>query len=494
MQTSIRAYLFVGLIVIGELIAVAAFRQRKMQGLANASQHSEMKKAKAQVDIAAEAGVFHTAQAERLERGWKAHGVQYAGYQTISFTNLMRHQFELLEAFATSLEGVELLTDEQPEMMVSPSMLEITRSWMTNMSIDFLVGEGDVGQAIEEEHASNIKAFKLSAASDIVGRYPSVEELDSWLKLMVSRHPEASLFRVGTSVEGRPITGITIKKREGLPVMYLQSALHAREWITLGANVWYINRLLTGNVSDEMWLTEQLEWRIVPLVNPDGYVWSYTKDRMWRKNRGTRLSKWCPRTHEADRHSHVGVDLNRNWDTQGWTEGIGMNKDPCTQSWGGLRPFDQPETKAISDYLLANKGQIRSFIDLHAFSQMWLYPPALVKLEVPDRTWFHDVKRAGDEAARRTQKVHRQRYKAGTPTALLPYLKPLGTAGSSFDWTFDPIRGPGIKYSYASELRPGQRAGWNGFTAKASEIKPAAEEYWEGIKHIAEVVVAEASA
>jgi len=276
--------------------------------------------AEAKVDIAAEAGVFHIAQAERLERGWKAHGVQYAGYRTIALTNLTHHQFELLEEFATSREGVELLTDEQPEMIVSPSMLEIAKSWLTSVFIDFLVGEEDVAQAIEEEHASNIEAFKLSAASDIVGRYPSVEELDAWMKLMASRHPEASLFRVGTSVEGRPITGITIKKREGLPVMYLQSALHSREWITLGANVWYISRLLTGNVSDETWLTEQLEWRIVPLVNPDGYVWSYTKDRLWRKNRGTGLSnKWCRRTFEADSHSHVGVDLNRNWDTQGWT-------------------------------------------------------------------------------------------------------------------------------------------------------------------------------
>lgn len=41
--------------------------------------------------------------------------------------------------------------------------------------------------------------------------------------------------------------------------------------------------------------------RIVPVLNPDGYEFTHTKDRMWRKNRAH---------HEGE---CVGIDLNRNF-------------------------------------------------------------------------------------------------------------------------------------------------------------------------------------
>lgn len=40
---------------------------------------------------------------------------------------------------------------------------------------------------------------------------------------------------------------------------------------------------------------------IVPVLNPDGYVHTHTKDRMWRKNRARQDGE------------KVGVDLNRNF-------------------------------------------------------------------------------------------------------------------------------------------------------------------------------------
>ena len=39
----------------------------------------------------------------------------------------------------------------------------------------------------------------------------------------------------------------------------------------------------------------------IPVVNPDGLVWTWEVDRMWRKNR-------------RDNGGSFGVDLNRNFD------------------------------------------------------------------------------------------------------------------------------------------------------------------------------------
>ena len=41
---------------------------------------------------------------------------------------------------------------------------------------------------------------------------------------------------------------------------------------------------------------------VIPLVNPDGYNYAWTRDRLWRKNR------------RANTGGSFGVDLNRNWD------------------------------------------------------------------------------------------------------------------------------------------------------------------------------------
>ena len=48
-----------------------------------------------------------------------------------------------------------------------------------------------------------------------------------------------------------------------------------------------------------------LQWHIAPLLNPDGYQYSRTEDRMWRKNRRKVSGSACR-----------GVDLNRYSDIQ----------------------------------------------------------------------------------------------------------------------------------------------------------------------------------
>ena len=32
-------------------------------------------------------------------------------------------------------------------------------------------------------------------------------------------------------------------------------------------------------------LTENLDWYILPILNPDGYAYTQSNDRMWRKTR-----------------------------------------------------------------------------------------------------------------------------------------------------------------------------------------------------------------
>ena len=69
--------------------------------------------------------------------------------------------------------------------------------------------------------------------------------------------------------------------------------MHAREWISPITCVYIIDQLVeifnkkkTGcslTTRDELIL--QVNWLIMPLTNPDGYDYTHTTDRLWRKNR-----------------------------------------------------------------------------------------------------------------------------------------------------------------------------------------------------------------
>ena len=74
-----------------------------------------------------------------------------------------------------------------------------------------------------------------------------------------------------------------------------------------------IHELLEGNRSD--W-TGDITWIVYPILNPDGYDFSWRYDRLWRKNRNLNGGHRCR-----------GVDLNRNYDANHLM--AGSSSDPC---------------------------------------------------------------------------------------------------------------------------------------------------------------------
>ena len=65
------------------------------------------------------------------------------------------------------------------------------------------------------------------------------------------------------------------------------------------------NQLISDADSDDVTasLREMYNWYIHPVVNPDGYDYTWTDNRMWRKTRRPNEGSDC-----------VGTDGNRNFD------------------------------------------------------------------------------------------------------------------------------------------------------------------------------------
>jgi Zinc carboxypeptidase/Carboxypeptidase activation peptide len=285
--------------------------------------------------------------------------------------------------------------------------------------------------------------------------YHTLSEIYSWLDKLVQEHPKHVEPVVGgTTYEGREIRGVKVSFKKGNPLVMVESNIHAREWITAATTTYLLNELLTSKNSTIREMAENYDWYIFPVTNPDGYVYTHTTDRMWRKTRSPNHSL-C-----------FGADPNRNWDFH-WME-EGTSSRPCTETYGGEKAFSEVETKSFSDFLKTLKGQINVYLAFHSYSQLLLFPYG----HTSQHTYNHDDLQAiGDAAARSLAQRYGTKYTVGNIyDAIYP------ASGGSMDWAYDTLDIP-IAYTY--ELRP--KDGWNGFQLPAKEIIPTGEETLDSV-------------
>ncbi len=80
-------------------------------------------------------------------------------------------------------------------------------------------------------------------------------------------------------------------------------------------------------------LVENLDWYIMPFMNPDGYVYSRKTENMWRKSRSGPFQN-CDEDREP-----FGVDINRNWDDNWGGEGMSNTVKPPVSPPTRIRPL-----------------------------------------------------------------------------------------------------------------------------------------------------------
>lgn len=56
----------------------------------------------------------------------------------------------------------------------------------------------------------------------------------------------------------------------------MQSLLHCREWVGLPVTLYAMHKLIIDVTESD--LVNNVDWIIVPVVNPDGYIWTHTSN------------------------------------------------------------------------------------------------------------------------------------------------------------------------------------------------------------------------
>jgi hypothetical protein len=228
--------------------------------------------------------------------------------------------------------------------------------------------------------------------------YDGPDGMRQYLTDFVAAHPKTAKLRViGTTTQGREIVAVRItEQRRGhghhdrisrRPAVLYQGTTHAREWISTEVT----RRLMeyfagNSNTAKSLRRTRQL-W-FVPVVNPDGYQYTFDGDRLWRKNL---------RDNDGDGQitNLDGVDINRNYPEHWRYDDEGSSSETSSQTYRGPAAASEPETQANMD--LVRRIEPKLVDSYHSYGPLLLYPEGW-QIQTPARDLPVYIALSGNDA------------------------------------------------------------------------------------------------
>ncbi len=184
----------------------------------------------------------------------------------------------------------------------------------------------------------------------------------------------AQLVDLGDTHQGRDILALRLTQgAPGVPVgsrpaVLYQATTHAREWISTEVNMrllqWFVDGARSNDRDVKQILRSSEVW-FVPVVNPDGYQYTFDVDRLWRKN--LRDNNGDGQVGPGD-----GVDLNRNYPEHWNYDNEGSDSQSAGETYRGPTPGSEPEIQA-NMALFDMLPDLRFAMSYHSFGELLLY-------------------------------------------------------------------------------------------------------------------------
>ncbi|XP_054442174.1 carboxypeptidase O [Pteronotus mesoamericanus] len=298
-------------------------------------------------------------------------------------------------------------------------------------------------------------------------KYHRMEEIYQWMNQISEKYADVvTQHFLGMTYESRPMYYLKISQpsHNTKKIIWMDCGIHAREWIAPAFCQWFVKEILQ-NYQDNSRIRrflKNLDFYVLPVLNIDGYIYTWTTDRLWRKSRSSHNNGMC-----------FGTDLNRNFNAS-WCS-IGASKDCRDETFCGTGPVSEPETKAVSSLIESKKEDILCFLTMHSYGQLILTPYGYTKNKSSNHKELIQV---GQKAANALKAKHGTNYRVGASADILYAL-----SGSSRDWARDI----GIPFSYTFELRDN---GTHQFVLPEAQIQATCEETMEAVLSILDDVYA----
>ncbi|KAI0016739.1 hypothetical protein F4780DRAFT_665229 [Xylariomycetidae sp. FL0641] len=316
--------------------------------------------------------------------------------------------------------------------------------------------------------------------------YQPYSVINTWMRLLDSMFKGRGLVRmisIGTSYEGRDIPALKVGKQQteaarGHPhstrdTILITGGLHAREWIGI-STVNYLAWSFIKSIDKDPMVTKILEHFdlvFVPVMNPDGYQYTWEGDRLWRKSRQRTKMLYC-----------LGYDLDHAFGFK-W-DGAEHQDEPCNDSYGGDQPFQAVEAAQLANWAkneTKNGAKFVGFLDLHSYSQQILYPFAYACRPNPPN--FENLQEVGLDLAKAMRLTSGLVYNVGSACesavareddAVKTRIEAGG--GAAIDYFYHSL---GARFSYQIKLRD---TGSYGFLLPPRAIIPTGEEVFHAMK------------
>ncbi|RTE73208.1 hypothetical protein BHE90_012367 [Fusarium euwallaceae] len=393
-------------------------------------------------------------------------------------------------AFTEDYVDIRMHTDEVGALLsLLPKSLHTSHSTLipdlAAAVYNSLPTDGNPTRADPQTVAPKVKTTLSPGDNLFFQDYQPLAVVVRWMRLLEAMFPSyVEYMNIGKSYEGRDIPAL----RVGVPVLepdaprrktiMVMGGSHAREWIST-STVNYLAWSFITSYGKERMITKLLdEFDIVflPIANPDGFEYTWHIDRLWRKTRQQTNLQFCR-----------GLDLDRAYGYE-W-DGSRVQRDPCSESYGGEKPFQATEAVQIADWARNaswnNNVRFVGLIDLHSYSQQILYPysytcsvdpPNLENLEELAAGIAKSIRLSNGESYTVTSACEGA-VSARESSGGRFWSRIESGGGSAVDWFYHEMR---AHYSYQLKLRD---TGSYGFLLPKEHIIPTGEEIFNAMKY-----------
>jgi hypothetical protein len=241
-------------------------------------------------------------------------------------------------------------------------------------------------------------------------------------------------FSIGTTFQGRTIWAYRVSDNAGVdesePEVLIDGTHHAREIMAAEFPIMFAEYLLTHYATDPeiKWLVDNRELYLVPIVNPDGFIYNETTNPngggQWRKNRSPQAG------------GQIGVDLNRNYPNHWGYDDVGSSPTPADITYRGPSPASELETQAMINF--TNNHEFITHDSVHTYSGLTLYPWGYVSTPTAHDLVFSRIA---------TEMVRYNGYTPGQPGNVLYTVN-----GGIFDTFYGTTTGHPAIYSMSNEI------------------------------------------
>ncbi|KAL9707853.1 hypothetical protein quinque_011371 [Culex quinquefasciatus] len=340
---------------------------------------------------------------------------RYDGFKLYELSDDTGHEVQLLQYLQRHRPSCDVWALSKlghKRVLVPPTLQKSVEKFFADYHVNYTLQVEDFGRVYEARQKESLVA---EGDGTFLNSFPTYEEINEYLMKLAMENFEWIRIRViGWSVEGRPIRAITINPKK-------QDTIIVDAGCTLGVDHGYR-------------MFHEYKWVIVPLVNPDGYMYSMSTDRYWRKNR---------RRREYANQCHAG--------------------------YRGAAAFSEPETKALRS-ILDNNDEAKLYISLHSYGGYLIYPWTSSSSQVKN---VANLRKVGVDAARAIWQYSKNEYKVGASSEILRYQ----ATGTSIDYAYSV----GIQLPFVLEIA---EYGYSDFQPPAKAINELVKETFVGIKEL----------